>query len=265
MELKKINTSRSRFANSLSRGLRILESFTQNSPHLSFSEIQKKTHTPKSTVFRLLRILTELNYLKYDAENKRYYLGPRVLSLGFSVLQSMETREIAKPFMQRLSRECNKNVNLLMLDRQQMVFIEKIRVPSIRDFNISIGSSIPVHNTAPGRAVLGYLGKEKFEEIIQAIKKDPGAARQIGKNANRLIQLLNQVRKDGFAINDEESSKGIRAIAVPIFSPDGIAFAIDIVVAPEEVSVYELRTKYAPKLISTGREISEAMGWQWVS
>lgn len=265
MEPKKLNAPHSKFTNSLSRGLRILESFTQNRPHLSLSEIQKATDTPKSTVFRLLRILTELNYLKYDAENKKYYLGPKVLSLGFSVLQSLETREIARPFMQRLSGECNKSVNLLMLDRQQMVFIERIRVPGIRDFNISIGSTIPIHNTAPGRAVLAYVGQEKFKEIIQGIKKDPEAARHIGKNANRLIQILDEVRRDGFAINDEEFAKGIRAIAVPIFSPDGITCAIDIVVAPEEISVDELRTQYAPKLIRTGKEISEAMGWQWAS
>lgn len=262
MEQQNFNTSYSIFANSLSRGLGILESFTQNKQHLFLSEIQKITNISKSTVFRLLKTLTELNYLKYDSENKRYFLGPRVLSLGFSVLQSMETREIARPYMERLSRECNKSVNLLMLDRQRMVFTERIRVPGLRDFNISIGSTIPVHNTAAGKAVLAYLEQEKFKEIIQKIKKDFQAVRHIGKNANRLPQLLNEVRRNGFAINDEESSKGIRAIAVPIFSPDGVTCAMDMIVAPEEISVNELRTKYAPKLIREGNEISEALGWQ---
>ena len=260
MKQKNVNASYSIFPNSLSRGLSILESFTHNKHHLSLSEIRKATDTPRSTVFRLLKTLTELNYLKYDPENKKYFLGPRVLSLGFSVLQSMEIREIARPYMRKLSQECNKSVNLLMLDRQQMVFIERIRVPGLRDFNISVGSTIPIHNTAPGKAVLAHVGREKFQDIIQEIKKDPDVARHIGKNANKLIQLLNEVREDGFAMNDGELTKVIRAIAVPIFSPDGVACAMDMAVAPEEISVDELKTKYAPRLIKTGKEISEAMG-----
>ena len=91
--------------------------------------------------------------------------------MGFSVLQSMEIREIATPYLTRLSRECNKSANLLMLDRQQMVFIERIRVPGLRDFKISIGSRIPVHNTAAGKAVLAYVEQGKFKEIIHKSKK----------------------------------------------------------------------------------------------
>jgi DNA-binding IclR family transcriptional regulator len=146
-----------------------------------------------------------------------------------------------------------------------MVFIERIRVPGLRDFNISIGSRMPVDNTAAGKAVLAYLEQEKFKEIIQEIKEDSQAARYIGKNGNRLTRLLNEVSRNRFAIDDEESSKGIRAIAVPFFSPDGVTCAMDMIVAPEEISVNELRTKYAPILIRAGKEISGALGWQQAS
>ena len=164
--------------------------------------------------------------------------------------------------MQKLSRACNKSVNLLMLDGQRMVFIERIRVPSLRDFNISVGSSVPVYNTAAGRTVLAHLSEEKLKKIIHDLKKNREALPHIGENAIRLTRLLGRIRKDGFAINDEESAKGIRAIAVPIFSRDGIACAIDLIVSPEETSVDELKREYAPGLISTGIEISEALGYQ---
>jgi len=261
MERQPSNPPQLELSNSLSKGLQILESFTQNRYHLSLSEIQKATNIPKSSVFRLLKILTGLNYLEYDFENKKYYLGPRVLSLGFSVLQSMEVREIARPYMERLSRECNKSINLLMLDRQHMVFIERIRVPGLRDFNISIGSRIPVYNTAAGRAVLAYLEKEKFSEAIRKIERDPSAARCIGRNGQRLVQFLNKVKREGFAINDEESTEGLRAIAVPIFSSEGVACAINLIVAPEEVSIKQLKVDYAPKVIRAGKEISGALGY----
>ena len=249
------------FSNTVARALQMLEAFTRGKPNRSFPELHKITRVPRSTVFRLLKTLTELNYLRYHSDTRNYSLGPRVLSLGFSVLQSMEIRELARPYLERLSRECNKSVNLLMLDRQQMVFIERIRVPGLRDFNISIGSTIPIYSTAAGRAVLAHLEEERSKEIIQRLKKEAEALRFIGKNAKKLTQLLTEVRRSGFAINDEESSKGVRAIAVPIFSPESVTYAMDMIVAPEEVSVEELREQYAPRIIKAGKEISEAMGW----
>jgi IclR family pca regulon transcriptional regulator len=189
-------------------------------------------------------------------------LGPKVLSLGFSVLQSLEVREIARPYLEKLSREYNKSVNLLMLDRNEMVFIERIRVPGPRDYNVSIGSRIPVYNTAAGKAVLAYLEQEKFGEVIREIKRDPSAVGYIGKNGEKLVQVLNKVKREGFATNDEESAKGLRAIAVPIFLSEGVACAIDLIVASEEVSLRELKINYAPKLIKIGKEISEAMGYR---
>jgi len=248
--------------NSIIKELLILESFTQNRHQLSQSEIQKITNFPKSTVYRLVKTLTELNYLKYDYKNRRYYLGPRVLSLGFSVLQSMEIREIARPYLEKLSRECNKSVNLLMLDRNEMVFIERIRVPGPRDYNVSIGSRIPVYNTAAGRVVLACLEREKFSQVICEIRRDHSAARYIRENGKRLVQFLNKVKREGFAINDQESARGLRAIAVPIFSSEGVAYAIDLIVASEEVSLKELKRDYAPKLMKTGKEISEVMGYK---
>jgi IclR family pca regulon transcriptional regulator len=249
-------------ANSNIKELLILECFTPSRPRLSQSEIQKITNISKSTICRLVRALTELGYLKYDSESKKYYLGPRVLSLGFSVLQSMEVREIARPYLERLSRECNKSVNLLMLDRDEMVFIERIRVPGPRDYNISIGSRIPIYNTAAGKAVLAYLDRERLEQIINEIKKDDEIAQNIGENGRILITSLNKVRREKYAINDEESQKGVRAIGVPVFSSEGVAYAMDLVVPSEEISINELRSIYAPKMIKMGKEISEAMGYQ---
>ena len=252
----------SELVNSLSRGLLVLECFTLEEPRLTQSNIQKLSKIPKSTLFRLLKTLTGLNYLKCDPESRRYFLGPKVLTLGFSVLQNLEVRGIARAYLDSLSREFNRGVSLLMLDKDEMVFVERIRVPILRDFNIGIGSRIPVYNTAAGRAVLAHLSRERVVQIVKDIKKDGRTASCIGKKGEKLFEILAEVRKQGYAINDEESIKGVRAIAVPIFSAEGIAYAMNLVVPPEEITVEELRRKYAPRLIEVGREISEAMGYQ---
>jgi len=202
--------------------------------------------------------LWAMNYLRYDEQYKRYYLGAGVLSLGFSVLQSMELREIARPYLEKLSRECNKTVNLAILDKHEMVYIERIRVPGIRAFNISIGNRIPVWNTAVGKAVLAYLEPKKLKEIVKKLREVPGF-RSLG---NGFMKTLEEVRRDGFSISDQEFLKGIRAVAVPVFSSQGVVCSINLIVEPEDVSVEELRNDYAPKLISVGKELSKALGCQ---
>jgi IclR family pca regulon transcriptional regulator len=226
--------------NSLVRGLLVLECFTPQKHQFTLAELSKLVDIPKSSLYRVVKTLCEMNYLRYDEQNKRYYLGPGVLSLGFAVLQSMEMREIARPYLEKLSRECNKTVNLAILDKHEMVYIERVRVPGLREFNISIGNRIPVWNTAVGKAVLAHLKPETLNEIIKKLKE----FREFKGLGNELVKALNEVKKDGYALSDQEFLRGIRAIAVPIFSID------------------ELKNKYAPKLIKTGRELSGALGYK---
>lgn len=248
--------SKNILVNSLARGLLVLECFTPQKHQFTLAELSKLVDIPKSSLYRMVKTLCEMNYLRYDEQYKRYYLGAGVLSLGFSVLQSMEAREIARPYLEKLSRECNKTVNLAVLDKYEMVYIERIKVPGLREFNISIGHRIPLWNTAVGKAVLAYLEPEKLKEILKKLNE----LHEFRIVRNEFIKTLDEVRKNGFAINDQEFLKGIRAIAVPVFSPTGVDYAINIVVEPEDVSIDELRNKYAPKLIKTGKELSGALG-----
>lgn len=254
-----------KFVNSLSLGLSMLESLTRTKGSFSLSEITRIINAPKTTVFRLLKTLCELDYLKYDTRNKKYFIGTKVLSLGFSLLQGSEIREVARPYLEALAREWDKGVNLLLLDKVEMIYIDRPKVYNVRELNINIGSRIPVHNTAAGRAVLAYLDREELIEIIKEIQKDPEISRRIGKNGNKLLKRLQEVRANGFATSDGELVRGVRALAVPIFSHRGSNYAINVAVASEIVSIADLRSQYAPKLIKVANEISKAMGYQGLS
>ncbi len=248
-------------SNSLMRGLLVLECFTPEKPRLSLAELASVLNVPKSSLFRITKTLSEMGFLRYDEASKRYSVGTRVLSLGFSVLQGMELRELARPYLERLSREFEKTVNLGILDKHEIVYVERVRVPGYRDFNIGIGSRIPIWNTAVGRALLAYLEPRQLQLIIEKLKELPEF--QAAGGEGWLTAGLRQVRLDGFAINDRDlHKKWIRAIAVPVFSMEGVACSINIVVEPDEVTVEELRTRYAPVLLKAGEELSAALGYR---
>src|SRR5512138_1639804 len=81
-------------ATSLMRGLLVLECFSPESDSFTLAELSRLLSFPKSSLHRVVKTLSRMEYLRYEEQSKRYYLGVRVLSLGFSVLQSMELREI---------------------------------------------------------------------------------------------------------------------------------------------------------------------------
>jgi IclR family pca regulon transcriptional regulator len=173
----------------------------------------------------------------------------------------MELRELARPHLERLSREFEKTVNLGILDKYEIVYVERVKVPGYRDFNIGIGSRIPVWNSAVGCAVLAYLQPELLKPVTEKLRKLPEFLEAGGED--RLEARLQQVRLDGFAINDRDVyKKWVRAIAVPVFSTEGVACSINIVVEPDEVTVEELRSRYAPVLVKAGEELSAALGYR---
>src|ERR687888_216093 len=101
---------------SLERGLAILSSFSSARPLLGVSELSRDVGLSRSTTHRYVATLTALGYLQQDAETKKYRLGPRVLDLGFSAINSMELREISLPHLQQLSDETGHTVNMAILD-----------------------------------------------------------------------------------------------------------------------------------------------------
>jgi len=248
-------------SNSLMRGLLVLECFKPENPQWSLVELMRALDIPGSSLFRIVKTLSEMGFLRYNHRSKRYSLGTRVLSLGFSVLQSMELRELARPHLESLSKTFDKTVNLAVLDNYEMVYVERVKVPGYRDFNMGIGSRVPVWNTAAGGSVLAYLPDKKLAEIIERLRQVHDFEASGG--VEKLSAHLRQIRQEGFAVNERTLfKKWIRAIAAPVFSGEGVACSINVVVEPEEVSVEELKKAYAPVLLKVAEDLSSALGYR---
>ena len=243
---------------SLVRGLLVLESFTREKQSYSLTNLSKSLGIPKSSLHRVVKDLSLMNYLRYEEQSRCYYLGTRILSLGFSLLRSMELREIARPYLEKLSREFNKTVNLAVFDRDEMVYVERIRVPGLRAFNISVGARLPVWNTAVGKVVLAYLATQRLKELLEKSKSFPG----FKISEHRLMNELAEIRKNGFALNEQEFNRGILAVAAPVFSDTGVVCAVNMIAEPEDASIDTLREQYAPGLMAVARELSKALGYQ---
>src|SRR5437773_3439603 len=104
-------TNGSSGSQSLERGLAVLSAFRPDRPVLGISELARELDLTRSTTHRYVATLANLGYLEQDDSTRKYRLGPRVLDLGFSLLASMDMREIAAPYLRRLSDDTGYTAN----------------------------------------------------------------------------------------------------------------------------------------------------------
>ena len=249
---------------SLERGLAILSSFASDRPLVGVSELSRELALSRSTAHRYVATLAKLGYLQQDPDSKRYRLGPRVLDLGFSAINSMDVREISAPHLRQLSDETGYTVNLAILDGTDVVYIERCRSarPGQReiDLNLHVGARLPAYCTAMGKAILAFVPDDRLDEIVERIDFAKRGPNTLTSPAAFRAELV-KVRELGVAVNDEELAYGLRSIAAPIRSRSGeVLAALNLAVHRTMVSIDELIARYGPVVAQTAHDISLGMG-----
>ena len=212
---------------SLERGLAILGAFTPDRPALGISELAQRLGLTRSTTHRYVATLARLGFLAQDETTRKYRLGIRVLDLGFAVLGSLELRELAAPYLQRLTAVTGHTANLAIRDDTDVILIDRIRgVPPLPPLRIQPARRLPaaVYCSATGKALLAFLPPHDLDELLNRIELLPRGPRTLGSRAALSAELA-QVRRTGLAFNDEELESGLRSIAVPVRSRAGTVVA----------------------------------------
>src|SRR5580765_6173288 len=191
---------------SLERGLAILSAFRSGKPLLGVSDLSREVGLSRSTTHRYIATLAGLGYLQQDQPTRKYRLGPRVLDLGFSAINSMDLRELAAPHLQALSDETGHTVNMAVLDGADIVYIERCRTSQRGqrdiDLNLHVGSRLPAYCTSMGKVLLAHLGHERQRAVlddVQFAERGPNTLTSV----DDLVVELERVRIAGVAVNNE--------------------------------------------------------------
>lgn len=254
------------FSQSLERGLGILAAFTPTQPSLGVSELAREVGLSRSTTHRYMSTLTRLGYLQQDPSSRRYRLGPRVLDLGFSAINSMELRVISSPYLQRLSDETGFTVNMAILDGADILYVERCRSSRAGqreiDLNLHVGSRLPAYCTSMGKVLLAYLPPERRGALLDGVplgRRGPNTL----TSRKALEAELAAIRERGLALNNEELAYGLRSIAAPVRGPGGdVVAAINLAVHSSMVSMRDLVARLGTSLRRTAAEISRQVGYR---
>ena len=164
--------NRAGLSQSLERGLAVLRAFTPDRPALGISELARELALTRSTTHRYVATLLRLGFLDQDASTRKYRLGPRVLDLGFSMLGSLDIREIAAPHLRRLTEATGHTSNLAIRDDTDVILIERVRGRPGRyhhlEFSLHAGSRLPSYCSATGKALLAFLPRPDLDRYWTA-------------------------------------------------------------------------------------------------
>ena len=156
------------FANTLERGLRVLQCFSANAPDLGNREIAEMTGLPKPTVSRLTYTLVELGYLRRRPDSARFEVGNGVLCLGYPVLARLAFRRVAMPHMRHLALEIDGTVSVSVRDRLRMVSLETFTKRDVMRRKPATGVTIDLIGTTTG---LGWLVGASSGERERAMRE----------------------------------------------------------------------------------------------
>jgi IclR family transcriptional regulator, pca regulon regulatory protein len=248
---------------SLIRGLETLQVFCGDQNGLRLTEVVKLTGLPKATTYRFLQTLVDQNYLHYFPNSGVFRLGPRAISLGFAALNDFEIADLARPYLEEISKRINQNVNLGILDGVDVVYLVRIKVRSILGINLTVGSRLSVYNSAIGKVLLSSLSQNRLQALLDEISLDPEILRKIGPGGKNFKKQLALIRNQGYAMTDGEVIRGLASVAVPIYGADGVAeAAVNVPVFTELCSLIELREIILPLLMETAKSISQLRGFR---
>ncbi|GAB6063428.1 IclR family transcriptional regulator [Deferrisoma palaeochoriense] len=200
---------------SLEKGLRILELLADRG-ELSVSEVARSLDLNRSAAHRFLATLRELQYVTQDPRSLRYRLSMKAFEIGNRVANVVEIREVARPYMRDLAARHGETVNLGFWDRGDVVHVDKVESRETLRVDAPIGSRVPAHTVALGKAILAFRPPEEQEQYLVSAKLEPRTPNTI-TNPSILRRELQQVRERGYAIDNEELCLGLRCVAAPVF------------------------------------------------
>jgi len=239
----------------LARGLQILERLAEAEDGLTSTELADYFEVDKASMSRLLSTLEAHRFADRDPDTRRYYLGTHVQELGRRAGQHAMLRELVQPYLQRLGAETDENAHVGIAASTYALTIAD--VPSTEPLRVvsEVGRHLPLHCSAIGKCLLAFVKLNipaSLPRFTANTLTEPSA----------LEADLLEIRRRGYALDDEELTLGVRGLAAPIRNREGRTIAAIGLSGPTVRLTNAQLPQMAAFLMRTAEEVSAELGFQ---
>jgi IclR family transcriptional regulator, KDG regulon repressor len=241
---------------SVKKSTDLLKLFTADNPEWSLAELSDQIDLHKSSIHRTLNTLVGAGFLEKDPVTGRYRLGLILLELAGNVLSRYDFREIANPYLENLAQKTGEIIHLSILDGSDIVYLDKIGISQPLTVSTNIGGRSPAYSSAMGKVLLADLEKD---EVVNLLGKKPlkKMTHTTITEKNMLLSVLECVKADGYAIDDEEAFLGIRCVAAPLKNRGGRVIAAISATVPIQRMDRKRTEELCAMVVKTASEISD--------
>ncbi|CEA03852.1 Pca regulon regulatory protein [Jeotgalicoccus saudimassiliensis] len=237
----------------LEKGLKVIEAFNDRD-HLTISETSKAVGISRPTARRVLITLVNLGYAQML--DNRFYLTPKVLSLGYSYMTARDSWEITTTLLRELSKVTNESSSLAKLVGEEIVYIGRVPANKIMKISLNIGTHLPAYATSMGKVLLAYKSEEELDTYFKTAELKPLTEHTVYKE-DELRKELKEIRKQGYAISEDQLEHGLISAAAPIRNMRGdVIAAINCSANSLQTTREEVENNYLNVLMETAEQIS---------
>ncbi|MER7045459.1 IclR family transcriptional regulator [Streptomyces jumonjinensis] len=246
-------TANSGGVQSLERAFDLLERMADAGGEVGLSELSASSGLPLPTIHRLMRTLVTCGYVRQQP-NRRYALGPRLIRLGESASRLLGTW--ARPHLARLVEETGETANMALLDGDEIVYVAQVPSKHSMRMFTEVGRRVLPHSTGVGKALLAGSAPDEVRALL-ARTGMPAATEKTITTPEGFLAALEQVRRQGYAVDDNEQEIGVRCLAVPV--PDSPTTAAISISGPAGRVTETAVRRIVPVLQEVARELSQAL------
>ncbi|MDD3656753.1 MAG: IclR family transcriptional regulator [Atribacterota bacterium] len=245
----------------LNKAFTVLDILLKNNAPMSMTEISEQLHFYPSTIHRILDTLKYGGYVEQDPSTQKYQLGLKLLELGMAKLQQIDLIRESTPYLKELAKRCDETVHLGILEDTNVLYLVKEESTQTIRMISYVGKRAPLHCTALGKILLAFLPSDKREHILDKIELSKLTENTITDKC-KLIEELNKIEQEGFALDREENEKYVRCIAAPIRNYQGRVIAAVSISGPSYRINKGKQSKLIDELIYSCNKISARLGFQ---
>lgn len=245
----------------IEKTLDVLEVFLRQKDKIGLVELANLSGLNISTVHRIASTFVKRGYLDQQQKGEKYSLSPKLLQFGNIIRKRMQIGDLAKPYLHKLNKITDENVNLAILNIDGAIFIESIESSRSLRLFLQLGAIEPLHCCAVGKVFLAHMREEELERYLKR-KGLPRYTENTISDVNKLKQELSIIKREGIAIDNEEFELGARCIGSPIKDANGNVAAAVSISAPSTRLHSERVEELKPLVKSCGLEVSRAIGYR---
>jgi IclR family acetate operon transcriptional repressor len=209
---------------SLCRALSILNVIANEDRGMTMTDISQRARLPLSTTHRLLTTLQHERYVRFDSEQSLWMMGVQAFIIGNSFVRSRDIIATSRPFMMALMEKSGETVNLAVADQGECIYLAQVECRQMMRVQAKPGSRVPMHSSAVGKALLSAMPESKARKFLDMRELVRGTDKTV-VDFKALCKEIEQVRQNGYALDDEEHCIGLRCVASVIYDEFGAAIA----------------------------------------